>query len=209
MAEEFELETRLLSLIDNVPCGILIFKLDGTILQANKTLGDWLGSASPGWQHKNITDLLDSGGRLYYQLFIQALLKLHNEVKEINFQMKTDHANFPCLFSAKHWEQASSSEELFIAAIYKVAEREKYENELLLRKVKAEEEKEEKSAVLEEVAFNQSHLVRAPLANILGIISLMNSENMDEEQKKMFFLLQESAYQLDSEIRKIVSKTNI
>ncbi len=61
---------------------------------------------------------------------------------------------------------------------------------------------------LEEIAFTQSHIVRAPLANALGFIELMELEQADAETKKMALKnIKESLLDLDRIIRKVVAQT--
>lgn len=61
--------------------------------------------------------------------------------------------------------------------------------------------------VLNEIAFQQSHLVRRPLANILGIIPLLDMDGMSEQNKQMISMLQDSGAELDTVIKEIVMKT--
>ena len=61
---------------------------------------------------------------------------------------------------------------------------------------------------LEEIAFTQSHIVRAPLANALGFIELMEIEKTDADTKKMALKnIKESLLDLDRIIRKVVAQT--
>lgn len=60
---------------------------------------------------------------------------------------------------------------------------------------------------LREIAFNQSHLIRQPLSNILGIIDIMNEMTMDDNLKQTVSMLQISAEKLDAVIKEIVYKT--
>lgn len=61
---------------------------------------------------------------------------------------------------------------------------------------------------LEEIAFTQSHIVRAPLANALGFIELMEIERVDADTKKMALKnIKESLLDLDRIIRKVVAQT--
>ena len=64
-----------------------------------------------------------------------------------------------------------------------------------------------KTQTLEEIAFNQSHLVRHPLSNILGITSIMGEMEMDEGLKQMVNMLELSANKLDTVIKEIVYKS--
>jgi PAS domain S-box-containing protein len=64
-----------------------------------------------------------------------------------------------------------------------------------------------KTQTLEEIAFNQSHLIRHPLSNILGITSIIREMEMDESLKQMVTMLQLSAEKLDTVIKEIVFKS--
>jgi len=62
---------------------------------------------------------------------------------------------------------------------------------------------------LQEIAFDQSHLVRRPLANILGLSKLLSETNdvSAEETKDLLFQLHLEAQQLDGIIKLINKKT--
>ena len=61
---------------------------------------------------------------------------------------------------------------------------------------------------LEEIAWEQSHMVRAPLAKIMGLIDLVRfSENNAEETKDLLEKILNSAEDLDAVIRNIAEKT--
>mgnify|MGYP005752660661 CR=1 FL=1 len=67
---------------------------------------------------------------------------------------------------------------------------------------------EEQNAKLREVAWMQSHVVRAPLARMMGLISLLEKEKPScSEISEILGYLQSSAYELDGIIREIVAKT--
>jgi len=193
------------SLYNTAPCGLLTFEINGPIIYINQTLLKWLGVSEAEIANKNFMDILDRAGRMYYELFVQPILKMHQEVKEINFNIKTVNGSFSCLFNGV----AVDGGEIINATIFKVEDRKKYENELLLKRTKAEEEKQLKSKALQEVSFNQAHLVRAPLAGILGLISLLKPMvQQDEEVKQILDMLQASASELDQQIRAIVDKAD-
>ena len=64
-----------------------------------------------------------------------------------------------------------------------------------------------KEETLKEIAFDQAHLIRMPLANILGLIQLMETMEMDENIKDIHTFLKQSSAQLDDVIKTIVNKT--
>ncbi|MES3017513.1 MAG: PAS domain S-box protein [Bacteroidota bacterium] len=65
---------------------------------------------------------------------------------------------------------------------------------------------EERNIRLEEIAWIHAHLVRAPLASILGIIEILRTS--ESEYKELMPYLEQSAVQLDNVIAEITKKTN-
>ncbi|MBE9601582.1 PAS domain S-box protein [Pedobacter sp. MC2016-24] len=65
-----------------------------------------------------------------------------------------------------------------------------------------------KNEMLNEIAFMQSHFVRAPLARILGLVDLLSkSSAIGEEDKQILTYLLDSAAELDRIIKSIVDHT--
>ncbi|OYW76463.1 MAG: histidine kinase, partial [Sphingobacteriia bacterium 32-37-4] len=66
-----------------------------------------------------------------------------------------------------------------------------------------------KNKRLAEIAWEQSHLVRAPLARILGMVNLFQNDFISNEEKAMYLnYLKVSAEELDAVIKAIAIKTN-
>ncbi|SEI75677.1 PAS domain S-box-containing protein [Cyclobacterium xiamenense] len=71
------------------------------------------------------------------------------------------------------------------------------------------EKVEKQNAVLRDIAWTQSHLVRAPLARLLGLVDLLREEVLDENETQEFLShVCTSAGELDDVIRSIAEKTN-
>lgn len=69
---------------------------------------------------------------------------------------------------------------------------------------------EEQNSILREIAWIQSHVVRAPLARIMGLVDLMgNYPNDKESLAELLDHLLTSAYELDDVIRTIVKKSEL
>jgi len=70
---------------------------------------------------------------------------------------------------------------------------------------------EEQNKRLREIAWTQSHLVRAPLARIMGLVSLLQDDEICEDLSKKDIIdnIASSADELDTIIRKIVQKTEL
>ena len=69
---------------------------------------------------------------------------------------------------------------------------------------------ETKNMQLEEISWIQSHKVRAPLANIMGLISILTEDNLSQNEKICFLeKLKTSSMELDAIIHQIVSKAEL
>ena len=64
-----------------------------------------------------------------------------------------------------------------------------------------------KADLLKEIAFHQSHNVRRPLANILGIVSIVSKMEIEESIRNLIDMLIENSNELDEVIKSTVSKT--
>lgn len=62
---------------------------------------------------------------------------------------------------------------------------------------------------LDAIAFEQSHLVRAPLSNIMGLVTVLKNIDLDANTSTIVSLMEESCQQLDSVIRDITNKSKV
>lgn len=67
---------------------------------------------------------------------------------------------------------------------------------------------EKRNAVLQDIAFTQSHIIRMPLTNILGLVDIIAKSDVESSIKNVVAMLEESAKQLDSRIKEIVDNTH-
>lgn len=68
----------------------------------------------------------------------------------------------------------------------------------------ANEKIEKNSTIIEKMIFQQSHLIRAPLSNIIGLTGLLDKESLDSNTSNICDMILESSNQLDEVIRSIV-----
>lgn len=59
---------------------------------------------------------------------------------------------------------------------------------------------------LKDISWMQSHVVRAPLARLMGLAELLSADKLDPEQSDLLSKLMESASELDQVIKEIVKK---
>lgn len=65
---------------------------------------------------------------------------------------------------------------------------------------------QKKENIITEIAFSQSHLLRRPLANILGLSLLLENMEMDSNLRNVCNMIVESSQQLDDVIKENVRK---
>ena len=83
-----------------------------------------------------------------------------------------------------------------IGAIQDVTERVEYIRSL-----------EDKNKRLSEISWLQSHVVRAPLAQIMSLAELLDDDGLNPDKQQMLSCLRNSAADLDKVVRDIISKT--
>jgi PAS domain-containing protein len=83
------------------------------------------------------------------------------------------------------------------------------QHELKLNLSTAYKELDESAERLSAIAANQSHMARKPLANILGLADLLQSETDPVESRQLLGMLLESVKELDVMIRKINKDVNL
>ena len=67
---------------------------------------------------------------------------------------------------------------------------------------------ESQNAVLKEISWMQSHVVRAPLSRLMSLIDLIKRDHhLNEDEHKLLEHMLSSAYELDDIIRDISKKT--
>ena len=69
---------------------------------------------------------------------------------------------------------------------------------------------EKQNQKLQEIAWTQSHVVRAPLARLMSLINLVkNYQNSDKENTELLDHILSSAHEFDEIIRDISDKTKL
>lgn len=67
---------------------------------------------------------------------------------------------------------------------------------------------EKQNEELRHTAWLQSHVVRSPVANILGIANQLNDDSLSRQEQKLFLeALLKNTEELDSSIRKVVERS--
>lgn len=83
-------------------------------------------------------------------------------------------------------------------------------NERTAELMRVNEAIQEQNKILREIAWTQSHVVRAPLARILGVVTLLKNELMNsDEREEVLNIIADSANELDDIVKTITEKTYV
>lgn len=72
---------------------------------------------------------------------------------------------------------------------------------------KANESLDNSRQILNQVAYDQSHIVRRPLANILGLVSILKSMKLGPNLNSIVDMLENSSSQLDEVVKNTIIST--
>ncbi|MFV8466124.1 hypothetical protein [Flavobacterium sp. LB1P62] len=64
---------------------------------------------------------------------------------------------------------------------------------------------EKNTDIIEKIVFQQSHLIRAPLSNIIGLTSILDTTLLDSNTSNICDMILESSNELDEVIRSIIN----
>lgn len=166
-------------LLNNAPCGFLVFADDGTIIEANATLQEILGFEREELLKLHVEKIFTVGGRIFYQTHFFPLLKLQGKVEEIYLDLSSkDGKKIPVLVNAvrRQEEKMSFNDCVFV----RIQQRNLYEEEILQAKKQAEIATRTKDEFLSIV----SHELRTPLNAILGWVQILETGTYDEATVK-------------------------
>jgi PAS domain S-box-containing protein len=78
------LDESIEELYEQAPCGYLTTTIEGRIVKVNRTFLDWLGyEPQELLAGKRLVDLLNVGGRMYFETHFNLLLRMQPSVDEI------------------------------------------------------------------------------------------------------------------------------
>lgn len=195
----------------NSPCGYMSVLADGTIISVNNTLIKWLGFEREELVFEmKFQDLLNKGGKIYFQTHLIPLLQMQGEAVEINMQLRGKGSKkFPALINAKKVDD-SGEKTIYRLSVLDITQRKRYEKELVLARKEAEEKAKKLKQINEELerfAHRASHDLQAPLNTLSGIISLLEKKDLikkSEESEQMVSLIKRNARQMRLMIRDLL-----
>lgn len=189
-----ESEQRLEILASNFP--------DGSISLIDKNL-KCLYTGGAGYKNYEVNPLVFIGKSIYEMLPVE----IYTQIVELLPSLLEGHYHsFEAMFHGK----------VFLNTLQPIANEEGQVESFVLASIDITDRKEneekikERNSLLEEIAWLQSHEMRRPVANILGLMHLIKMEEQDEDRKIMLYLdhLEKATEHLDQVIHKVVAKVN-
>ncbi len=119
-------------LYENAPCGYLSTDMDGTIVRVNETLLRWLDQSRDAVLGTSFTQLLEAGGRMFYETRQRPVLLLQGEVREIALRLqRADGTALPVLANSVVVTDDAGEQTEIRSALFDSTERQQYERELI------------------------------------------------------------------------------
>lgn len=119
---------------DVAPVALLRLDGDGTVLDANRVLVEWVGRPAHGLR---LSDLLSVGGRIYWETHLSPLLYMQGRVDEVAVELRGPDGRVPVLLSAVV-HAADDGTRCVDVALSRATERSRYERELLAARTAAD-----------------------------------------------------------------------
>ncbi|MEO9964322.1 MAG: ATP-binding protein [Reichenbachiella sp.] len=175
---------------ENIKDGIFRYSLKRGFLYSNSALLELFGVEGPGEQK---VDLLE------YHVFKNQYLKVYNEIlkngfvenREVHFK-RVDGSTFwgllDCKLSQYHEEQVIDGVITNITILKEMSQN--------LIKTNSE---------MDQLVYRTSHDLRAPIASLLGLESLLSTRIKDDEQRELLGIMKGQLNQLDSIIMDIIT----
>ncbi|MCF0041495.1 PAS domain-containing sensor histidine kinase [Dyadobacter fanqingshengii] len=118
------------NILQDLPCGCVIFTETGMVTFINRTLCSVLGFQVEDVQGKSVEVVMTISSRIFHQTHFFPLLKLKGQVSEIFLSLRAnDGSSIPMMANAKSITE--NGEPCYICVYTPVWERQKYENQLL------------------------------------------------------------------------------
>jgi len=120
-------------LFEEAPCGYVSTRLDGTVVQVNRTFERWSGlDRGDLVGRRRFAQLLAPGGRIYYETHVAPLLMMQGAVREIAADvLRADGSRLPALLNATLRHDADGRPGAIRITVFDATDRRRYEQELV------------------------------------------------------------------------------
>lgn len=191
-------ESNLRAIFDNTNEGFVLLDIDNRIIVFNSKATEFIifnaayGDFETG---RSIFDFVDESRKIAFNDILQ---KVHNkQVVEYDQRLNINNA-----IRWIHFTITPVYEGGVIAGTC-ITGRDITEHKKYVQTIESQNKK------FKEISWIQSHLVRAPLARVMGLATLLAAEINEKEKDEMLKMLQTSSAELDDIIKDITKKTAV
>ena len=179
---------------DDVPCGFLSLRPDGSIARANQRIAAWTGYAREQLVGMRFQDMLSVPARIFYETNISPLLRMQSFVDEVAMDfVGRNGTRVQSLVNAVERRDEAGGVMSTDLAIFKATERRRYERALVDARdatERAAEVEREASQLREQFIAVLGHDLRNPLASISsGVRLLTERETVSVKGKRILSLM--------------------
>jgi sigma-B regulation protein RsbU (phosphoserine phosphatase) len=157
-------------LFEEMPCGLLVTAVDGTILRVNGTFCRWVGvSAQDLVGQKKLQELFTMGARIFHQTHWLPMLEMQGSISEVKFDVKGKGGKtLPMILNVLRSTTETVAYDKISAFI--AEDRNKYERELLAARNRADALvalEQDRTLFAEQMIGIVSHDLRNPLSVVM------------------------------------------
>jgi PAS domain S-box-containing protein len=186
-----ENEKKYRSVIESNMDGILVLGIDGRVYSANSAALDIFQLTEEELIHQNFTNFMDLTDARLKPLLLERDLK--GKARGELIFIKKDGSKFPGEATSVLIDN-TPNHEITCLVIRDITKRTTYINAI-----------EDQNKKLQNIAYVQSHIVRAPLARMMGIVSLIKELKLGNEEANMLIkYFEQSSWEFDQIIKDIV-----
>ncbi|PTE12126.1 PAS domain-containing sensor histidine kinase [Mesorhizobium helmanticense] len=202
-------------LYENAPCGYFSLSSEGLIVKVNQTFCRWTGFSKDELVGRRLRDLLNVGGRIFYETHFAPLLRMQGFFNEVALDVMTAAGEkLPVLANASE-RRAQNGDVLFTrVTIFPAAERRRYERELADARAAADARnrdlterwvaEREQGELREQFIAVLGHDLRNPLAAIDAGVRLVLREQPGERIATVARLIQGSTLRMSGLINNLL-----
>lgn len=209
LAEDLE------DLYENAPCGYFSLSSEGLIVKVNQTFCRWTGFSKEELVGRRLRDLLNVGGRIFYETHFAPLLRMQGFFNEVALDVLTAAGDrLPVLANASE-RRASNGDLLFTrVTIFPAVERRRYERDLADARAAADATnrdlrerwvaEREQGELRDQFIAVLGHDLRNPLAAIDAGVRLVLREQPSERVATIARLIQGSTLRMSGLINNLL-----
>jgi PAS domain S-box-containing protein len=197
----------LLQLIDEAPIGIFHSSPEGRFLSANPTMAHTLGYGTPDELLRSVTDM---ARQIYMNpedraMILDLLVKRGEAVNRECVLKRQDGTPCWVSFTIKAIRDHDGNIVCYHGLVVDISERKQVEQSLIRAKEEAEAANEGKKEFL----ANMSHEIRTPLNGVIGMLQVLKSTGLNEEQLELLGLAMGGAERLNALLSGILNLSRL